>query len=204
MKAAAPLLAELFHLSAQRCHGTAAGSAEDLALLETLDVPGMAGWLTEYRRQGCPPVHHSQVFRDAYRPHYRLLRTEYAGYFTVLSRIAALAACEKPAIVAMAFELAAYGASVGFLYSRSKWQCVLSLYRSLAIVMLGGRVLGRHPRHHPPARLYPRPHGRPGPHRHGALYPDGTGARPHGKRLNVQPPVFSEPRKRSRYGKINF
>lgn len=43
--------------------------------------------------------------------------------------------------VAMAFELAAYGAISGFLYNRSKWQCVVALYRSLIIAMLGGRVI---------------------------------------------------------------
>lgn len=43
--------------------------------------------------------------------------------------------------VAMAFKLAAYGAISGFLYNRSKWQCVVALYRSLIIAMLGGRVI---------------------------------------------------------------
>ena len=43
--------------------------------------------------------------------------------------------------IAMAFELAAYGAISGFLYNRSKWQCVVALYRSLIIAMLGGRVI---------------------------------------------------------------
>ena len=43
--------------------------------------------------------------------------------------------------IAMAFELAAYGAISGFLYNRSKWQCVVSLYRSLIIAMFGGRVI---------------------------------------------------------------
>ena len=43
--------------------------------------------------------------------------------------------------VAMAFELAAYGAIAGFLYQRSRWQCLLSLYRALLIAMVGGRVV---------------------------------------------------------------
>ncbi len=42
---------------------------------------------------------------------------------------------------AMAFELAAYGMIAGFLYSRSRWQCIVSLYRSLIIAMLGGRMI---------------------------------------------------------------
>ena len=43
--------------------------------------------------------------------------------------------------VPMAFELAAYGGIVGFLYGRSRWQCVIALYRSLLVAMVVGRVV---------------------------------------------------------------
>ncbi len=46
-----------------------------------------------------------------------------------------------PTGVSMAFEMAAYGLLVGLLYSRSKWKCVLSLYRSLILAMIGGRIV---------------------------------------------------------------
>ena len=46
-----------------------------------------------------------------------------------------------PKAVAMAFELAAYGALAGFLYSRSPWKCILSLYSALLGAMIGGRVI---------------------------------------------------------------
>lgn len=98
---AAPLLTELFCLTAEDHQGTAAGLAEDLELLETLDIPGMADWLAEYRRQGCPPVHHTRVFRQAYCPHYRLLKTEYAGYFPALMEISRLTERAAPVIVAI-------------------------------------------------------------------------------------------------------
>ena len=42
---------------------------------------------------------------------------------------------------AMAFELAAYGFLAGFLYARSRWQCVISLYRCLIAAMIGGRIV---------------------------------------------------------------
>ncbi|MCM1523608.1 MAG: ECF transporter S component [Ruminococcus sp.] len=42
---------------------------------------------------------------------------------------------------AMAFELAAYGLTVGLLYSRSRWKCVVSLYRSMIAAMLSGRIV---------------------------------------------------------------
>lgn len=46
-----------------------------------------------------------------------------------------------PTAIAMSFELAAYGAVAGFLYNRSKWQCIIALYRSLIIAMLAGRLV---------------------------------------------------------------
>ena len=46
-----------------------------------------------------------------------------------------------PTATAMAFELAAYGFLSGFLYNRSKWKCIIALYRSLLTAMLGGRIV---------------------------------------------------------------
>lgn len=46
-----------------------------------------------------------------------------------------------PNAVAMAFELAAYGGMIGFLFQKARWQCVLSLYRCMLIAMVGGRVV---------------------------------------------------------------
>lgn len=46
-----------------------------------------------------------------------------------------------PVGIAMAFELAAYGLVIGLLYSRSRWQCVFALYRSLLIAMVVGRIV---------------------------------------------------------------
>ena len=43
--------------------------------------------------------------------------------------------------IAMAFELLTCGLLSGLLYSRSKWQCIIALYRSLLIAMVGGRVV---------------------------------------------------------------
>ena len=46
-----------------------------------------------------------------------------------------------PSAIAMAFELAAYGFLVGFLFQNARWQCLKSLYRCLIVSMLGGRVV---------------------------------------------------------------
>jgi len=88
---AAPLLADLLLLTAAEHHGTAADLEECLTAAEALPLPGMADWLAVYRRQGCPPVHHSPAYREAYDPHYRVLRTAYGGYFPALLAAARLA-----------------------------------------------------------------------------------------------------------------
>lgn len=46
-----------------------------------------------------------------------------------------------PDAFAMAFELAAYGGIVGYLFHHARWQCVVSLYRCMLIAMLGGRIV---------------------------------------------------------------
>ncbi len=43
-----------------------------------------------------------------------------------------------PTAVAMAAELLTYGLVVGLMYSKSRWQCVISLYRSLLVAMIAG------------------------------------------------------------------
>lgn len=46
-----------------------------------------------------------------------------------------------PTAPAMAFELAAYAFAAGFLYEKSRWQCVKALYRCLLIAMIAGRLV---------------------------------------------------------------
>lgn len=72
-----PLLAELFCRSAREHKGTREGLEKRLGALRGLSVPGMAEWLEQYEADGCPMVRHSQAFRDAYGPHYRVIKAEY-------------------------------------------------------------------------------------------------------------------------------
>ena len=46
-----------------------------------------------------------------------------------------------PVAVSMMFELSAYGAISGLLYGRSRWQCIVALYRSMIPAMIAGRVV---------------------------------------------------------------
>lgn len=98
---AAPLLAKLFSLTAQKRMGSMEGLLEKLERLRELSIPGMSRYLEEYRRQGCPPVHHSERFREAYSPHYRLLRRDLAGFFPALMAVWKLVLDGKAAIVAI-------------------------------------------------------------------------------------------------------
>ncbi len=41
----------------------------------------------------------------------------------------------------MAFEPATFGLVIGLLYSRSKWKCIIALYRSMILSMLSGRIV---------------------------------------------------------------
>lgn len=46
-----------------------------------------------------------------------------------------------PMAVGMAFELMTYGFVIGLLYGRSRWKCIIALYRCLIIAMLSGRIV---------------------------------------------------------------
>lgn len=46
-----------------------------------------------------------------------------------------------PVAIAMTFEMAAYGFVAGFLYNRSRWQCIVALYRAMIAAMLAGRAI---------------------------------------------------------------
>ncbi len=98
---AAPLLAKLFLRTAQERRGSLDGLLEKLGLLHRLGIPGMDEWLAEYRRQGFPAVHHSEAFRGAHQPHYRLLSARYAHSFPALLAIDRLVQIGKPAVVAI-------------------------------------------------------------------------------------------------------
>lgn len=63
------------------------------------------------------------------------------GFVTPLLRCALFGMPAFFTAIPMAFELAAYGFVVGFLYFHSRWKCVVALYRCMIIAMLSGRVV---------------------------------------------------------------
>ena len=99
---AAPLLAELFVRTAGERTGTIHGLNTRFESLRRLDVPGMDAYLDEYLLHGCPVEHHSAVFRKNYKPHYRLLKWDYARWFPVLLAVRRLMSSgRKPAVIAI-------------------------------------------------------------------------------------------------------
>ncbi len=105
LTAAAPLLARLFFLTAGQPRGTLQGLKKKLVMLQERekqpDFPTLTPWLTDYIRMGCPAPRHSEAFRQAYAPHYRILRDEYAIYFPILYQIEGLLQRSEPVLLAV-------------------------------------------------------------------------------------------------------
>lgn len=93
------LAADLFLLTAKKRRGTKEGLMEKLH--RASEIFGIGEWAAEWKKMGCPSVSHSDAYRRAYHPHYRLLQEDYAGYFAVLSEIYRLMEQNKPVIVAI-------------------------------------------------------------------------------------------------------
>lgn len=86
-----PLVGRMFTRTAALTEGTEAELLETLEELAALPVPGLGDYLENWRREGCPPVHHSEAFRTAYNPHYRVLRADMARFLPALIPLEKLA-----------------------------------------------------------------------------------------------------------------
>lgn len=86
-----PLIGRMFSLTIAETEGTAEGLLEKLERLASLPVPGMEEYLERYRREGCPSIHHSEAFLNAYDPHYRVLESAFAGFLPALVSLDRLA-----------------------------------------------------------------------------------------------------------------
>lgn len=95
------VLVKLFCLTAKKHAVLQSDFADKLSALDKLPVPGMGEWLAQYRAQGCPAVGHSETYRTAYHPHYRLLKKEYATAFPALLETAKLLRQKGSAVIAI-------------------------------------------------------------------------------------------------------
>lgn len=102
---AVPLLARLFFLTAKGHQGTVEELKKKLSLLQDVSAapgcPSLESWLKEYLQAGCPALHHSETFRQAYNPHYRILRDDYAIYFPLLYQVESCLRQSKPVVLAL-------------------------------------------------------------------------------------------------------
>lgn len=98
---ASELLVKLFYMTATEAKNSPDEFEKKLLILEELPVSGMREWLEDYRRRGCPPVRHSEKYRSAYHPHYRLLKREYAAAFPALLETAKVLQKKGRAVVAI-------------------------------------------------------------------------------------------------------
>jgi hypothetical protein len=79
------ILFRLFEFSADKETGDMQNFVSQLNVLERLIVSGeiplpvneAKTFLAEYRNAGCPMLRHSEAYRNAYNPAYRVVRTEY-------------------------------------------------------------------------------------------------------------------------------
>ena len=63
------------------------------------------------------------------------------GFITPLLRCALFTMPPFVTALAMAFELMTYGIVSGLMYSSCKWKCIVSLYRTLIVSMVMGRIV---------------------------------------------------------------
>lgn len=79
----------LFVRTAREWRADPAGLEQDLTYVETLPFPRemVTAYLEQYRAQGCPMVSHSENYRAAYAPAYRVVFQRYVNYISVLASI---------------------------------------------------------------------------------------------------------------------
>lgn len=84
----------MFVRSAEEVKGSAEGMKAGLAeLLEmcggeiSLDRKRAGDYIREYERQGCPAVSHSEAYRKAYHPAYRIVNAMYGRFLPLFVRI---------------------------------------------------------------------------------------------------------------------
>jgi len=87
-----------FTSTANSIHGSIQSFEEKLDVLRQCCKEGqlpypleeLEAYLCSYKKKGYPPVSHSEMYRAAYSPAYRIVRSEYCDFFEVFCRIDSL------------------------------------------------------------------------------------------------------------------
>lgn len=104
----------------------------------TLDTKAVRERLGAYRAAGCPAIHHSEAFRAAYHPAYRLLRSEYAQLLPLFGAIDCRLTSEERVILAIDGRSGAGKSSLAALLA--------SVYDGALVVHMDDFFLQRHQR----------------------------------------------------------
>lgn len=88
-------LAQLFRLSARREENAAVALEDLLAQARAMVSQGMFGFdeavyateLESWQAAGYPAIHHSEAFREAYKPAYRVVDAKFAPFLPLLAKI---------------------------------------------------------------------------------------------------------------------
>lgn len=102
-------LFRLFYLSGQEPCGSVEELEQKLAVLQTLADAGelpfsgeaVAAAAGDWRRQGFPVCHHSEAFRRAYAPAYRVIQEKYVWLLPLLTAIDRILAEKQKAVLAI-------------------------------------------------------------------------------------------------------
>lgn len=103
------LIARMFAYTAREFASRKGAMEDALAAVERLSACGkltvssdeMRAFLASYRASGCPAIHHSEAFRRAYAPAYRVILDVFSRYSALFSALEALEAQKPGAIVAI-------------------------------------------------------------------------------------------------------
>ncbi len=88
-------LGKLFFLSAKHNENAEISLIEKLKVMSELVKEGLLPFseaefdqaLSEWKEAGYPPIHHSEKFREAYKPSYRVIAKKYIAFLPVLERL---------------------------------------------------------------------------------------------------------------------
>lgn len=80
------VLADLFIKTSQLHNGNKKHFISELQQLSS-QKKEWNSLIKEYLDKGIRPVHHSVIYRDAYKPHYRLIKYDFGVYFNLITKI---------------------------------------------------------------------------------------------------------------------
>lgn len=78
-----------------------AALGQGLPLARPIGLDDWDRWITSYRAKGCPAMHHSDTYRRAYRPAYRLVTARFAKILPLFQAIDALLRTKPRIVVAL-------------------------------------------------------------------------------------------------------